>query len=139
MIHVLGYKINGSLSYQNGDQFAELSLYIPADSGLGENDFDKIRKATSIADVLMDFGEEKETIGRYSLFGWLRVERDPYGGHTITWQTNRLTDVDDLKSRVEILLAENDMLKQENAEKDDALMELASIVSRLSEEKNGGE
>lgn len=139
MIHVLGYKFEGSLDYSNGESFAELCLHIPKESCLSEMDLDKIKKATVIEEISTHYGEELETVGKYSLFGWLRVEKDVFGGYRIVWQTNRLTDVDTMKAQIEQLQTENSALRKENSEKEEALMELAAIINELSVDKNGGE
>ena len=132
MIRIAGHKFDGIINYIQGGQYAELELMIPPDNGFSSADLDAIKNASMLEDISMDRGRQADVVGRYALYGWRRIEKQWNGGVLIAFQTNRETDVDALNAAVEQLKSENEALKKENEEKDEALLELASIISELT-------
>ena len=121
MIRIAGFDIDSGINYNPDGQYAEIELVIPASANLADEDIMKIRDATLLEEVFIEYGETETYVGSYALFGWRRMQREWDGSMNIAWQTGRMTEIDSLRDELA-------KAKQENKELTDALLELANIV-----------
>lgn len=117
---IAGFEFTGPVIYQGGETHSDLIFTVPGD--LTEAERTRIQEAK-----LFEVLNGEEVIGSYQLVDWRRVEKVS-GGYQITWQTIRLTELDELKEQVKTLQEENEQLRQDNEDLTQGLLELADIV-----------
>lgn len=111
MFRIEGIVFDGYLNYTAGASGADIEAKI--EGGVDETVLNKLKNATILEDLDVEYGEVKGVRGVYQLFGWRKVE-NVRGGLTVSWQTYRTTDIE--------------KIKQDNEDLTKALLELAQII-----------
>ena len=120
MIRVAGLTLDGYIRYVQGEKYAELELRISRDRSMTDEEIASVKNAEQLEEFILEYGQEGDTIGTYNLYGWRRIVKDWDGSTIISWQTNRTTDIE--------------QLRQDNEDLTQAILELAEIVGG---EENG--
>jgi hypothetical protein len=111
MFKIDGTTFDGYLNYRAGSSCADIEAKIIG--GVDDETLGRLKDATLLEDLLVEYGEVKKVRGTYQLFGWRRIE-NAEDGLIISWQTYRTTDIE--------------QMKRDNEDLTQAILELAAIV-----------
>ena len=112
-VRIAGYELECDVDENAGPQNVDLGMTVYHPESFSDEDILKIRDATLLEEVALDYNEQPVVVRRYNLIGWRAIEQVRFG-LCFRWQTYRTTDIE--------------QLRQDNEDLTQALLELAEII-----------